>query len=96
MRKILIAVGLWLSAAASADVDVVEADGMTAVIQRQDLNLDAPFSTEMVTITVEPGGPQAEEFASDIACPDSVVMDVDRARPQGGSMTFMILCAAYN
>ena len=80
----------------AADVLRVDENGMTAVLLRTPLNLDAPFQTDMVTVTVTPAGPEAQAFATRIACEDSVVMGVDRARTEGQSWTFEVLCGDYD
>ena len=97
MKSIALVFGglLAVSTTASADVLRVEENGMTAVLLRTPLNLDAPFKTEMVTVSVTPVGPDAEDFATRVACQDSVVMGVDRAPGLGQSWTFEVLCGAY-
>jgi len=86
---------LMAASAASADVLRIDENGMTAVLLRTPLNLDAPFQTDMVTVTVTPSGPEAEGFATRIACDEAEVMGVDRSRTVGTSVTFSVLCGDY-
>ncbi|WP_147124535.1 hypothetical protein [Shimia ponticola] len=91
-------IGLLLGSGAMAHADVLRVDenGMTAVLLRTPLNLDAPFQTDMVTVTVTPASPDAQDFATRIACEDAVVMGVDRSRSAGPSVTFSVLCGDYD
>ena len=98
MRNLLcVVLGCWAAnAAAASPISVVEENGMTAVLQRTELRLDAPFKTEMVTIMISPGGPAALQFAQDIACGDGSVMGVDHAPGHAGALRVNVLCGAYN
>ena len=98
MRPIIFAAAALAICAGSATAEVtsVEENGMLAVVHRTPLNLDASFDTEMVTVMVSPGGPEAEEFARRVACGDGQVMGLDRSRGEGTNWNFAVLCGAFN